>query len=245
MPYLDSKIDKHYKNCINPVGKRLYIRDYDDNGKQKFVSWGLTCTTCGVVVKEKYQHGLTPKQLRKREMDRKLEGSKYAKTFEKLTGRPYASWKERFERSQKYKVMKKLKRLQRRRLGKDPMTPQETGLRRRIRGFKNLYYIDNLYWSLKDENSINWSEDLSERFLNITPRPTINELVQVIKSSPLGRYNNGSLVYRNRGYVPNPDKEGWLKYDKEAYKKLLKSEAQKRIEIMEDIIKSREVKQNE
>ena len=91
MPYLDNKVEKHKPKCANPVGKRLYIRDYDEEGKQRFVPWGLTCTTCGVIVKEKFKPNLTPKEFEAREIERKrnmkLEGTKYAKTFEKLTGR--------------------------------------------------------------------------------------------------------------------------------------------------------------
>jgi hypothetical protein len=34
--------------------------------------------------------------------------------------------------------------------------------------------------------------------------------------------------YNHRGIVPDPKKAGWLKYDKEAYIKILKQEAQKR-----------------
>ena len=69
MPYLDSKIEasKHKKNCINPVAKRLYIRDYDDRGKQRFISWGVTCTTCGVIVKENYEPNLTSERMSPKE----------------------------------------------------------------------------------------------------------------------------------------------------------------------------------
>ena len=63
MPYLDSKIErnKHTKACNNPVGKRLYIRDYNDKGKTCFVSCGLICTTCGVVIKRKLSTKFDPK----------------------------------------------------------------------------------------------------------------------------------------------------------------------------------------
>ena len=46
-------------------------------------------------------------------------------------------------------------------------------------------------------------------------------------------------IFRNRGYVPHPEKPGWLKYDREAYLELLKSEAQKRNEMMQEIIRER------
>ena len=111
MPYLDSKIEtsKHKKSCKNPVGKRLYIRDYNDKGKPSFVSWGLTCTTCGVVIKENYNPNLTPKQLKDRENHKKLEETKLIKRLG-LTD----SWEERLESHQRYKTARKLRRLQRR-----------------------------------------------------------------------------------------------------------------------------------
>ena len=43
----------------------------------------------------------------------------------------------------------------------------------------------------------------------------------------------------HRGYVPDPDRPGWMKYDREEYLKILKQEAQKRIELMLQIMKSR------
>jgi hypothetical protein len=69
MTNLDSEIkgSKHKRNCINPVAKRLYIRDYDDKGKQRFVSWGMTCITCGVIVKDNYEPNLMPERMAPKE----------------------------------------------------------------------------------------------------------------------------------------------------------------------------------
>jgi hypothetical protein len=90
----------------------------------------------------------------------------------------------------------------------------------------------------------------------------MKELEQVIYCSPVGRYNNGSDVYRSRNKIPDPDKPGWLKYDYShwvsdpdnpaklkyddslgisEYQKLLEHEAKKRQDIMIEIIKSRGV----
>ncbi len=139
MPYLDSKILKHNEGCTNPVGKRLYIRDYDEEGKQRFVSWGLTCTTCGVVVKEHYEHNLSPKQLEYKERYDKPErkGSKYAKTFQKLTGHPPPTWEQKLEGRQKRAVTRKLARL--RRLQSGPISHRENGLRKKVRHLKRFY----------------------------------------------------------------------------------------------------------
>lgn len=243
MPYLDNKIEKHKPKCANPVGKRLYIRDYDDDGKQRFVRWGLTCTTCGIIVKEKFKTNLTPKQIRSREMDRKLEGSKYSKTFEKLTGRTPSSWEERLEREQKRKIAKKLERLQRKKLGPEPISPRESGLRTRIRNLKDFYQMQSYYWGHPDNKKtldFGWDEKLVEQFLNLSPRPSTSELEDIFNGPEFAIDVDSQRKFRSRGFVPNPDKPGWLKYDKDAYLELLTSEAQKRKEMMQDIIKRKE-----
>jgi len=140
MPYLDSKIDKHYKNCDNPVGKRLYIRDYDDKGKQKFVSWGLTCTTCGVVVKEKYERNLTKVERRYHD-------------------------KETLEWSRKRKIEHKLFRLKRRKGGPDSVTYREEKLRKRLTGM-GIFCKDMFQ---KGHSGIPWDDELAEQFLNTYP----------------------------------------------------------------------------
>ena len=132
LPYLDHKIElnKHKKTCINPVGKRLYIRDYDEEGKQRFTPWGLTCTSCGVIIKEEIEHNfLTVMQKRNK---------KY------MTEGRFGS-EETYERIQRSKVIEKHKRLRRRRLGPDPITPKENGFRKIIKGYNNLYFVGIYY----------------------------------------------------------------------------------------------------
>lgn len=126
---------------------------------------------------------------------------------------------------------------------KDFISPYEKGLRKRIKGLRKLYY-DNLRWDREnvwtDFATNKWPEDLAEKFLNLQPRPTIEELKQVVYPkglalAPLDSQNQ----YRLRGYVPDPDKPGWLKYDKEEYYRLRRQEALKRLEAMQQIIQSR------
>ena len=45
--------DEKHAFCRNRDTKRLYIRQ-GPKGKQKFVSWGLTCLGCGVIVQEQF-----------------------------------------------------------------------------------------------------------------------------------------------------------------------------------------------
>lgn len=66
MPYLQSKIKKHNDGCKRPSARRLYIRDYDTKGKQRYIPYGITCLSCGVQVFEKLQHNLTAIELKKK-----------------------------------------------------------------------------------------------------------------------------------------------------------------------------------
>ena len=79
---------------------------------------------------------------------------------------------------------------------------------------------------------------LCEKFLDIKPRPTIEELEQVLYP-PGGLWLTSQNQFTRRGVVPDPDRPGQWKYDREEYLKILKQEAQKRIEIMLKIMKSR------
>jgi hypothetical protein len=96
----------------------------------------------------------------------------------------------------------------------EAITDRERGLRVRIKHFPRLYEADTWHWRWPGEDwSIDWPAGLCEEFLNLEPRPTIEELKQVVYSSPLGRHNNCSDFFKRRGYIPDPDKPGYLKYD--------------------------------
>ncbi|HEY6668515.1 MAG TPA: hypothetical protein VI033_05110 [Candidatus Nitrosopolaris sp.] len=117
---------------------------------------------------------------------------------------------------------------------KDIITPTEMGLRRRIKYFKSLYEYAPLYFGI----TIDWPNGLCEKFVDINPRPTIGELNQVL-SPPGGLGLTSQNQGIHRGYVPDPDRPGQWKYDNEEYLKILKQEAQKRIELMLQRMKSR------
>ncbi len=92
------------------------------------------------------------------------------------------------------------------------ISPKENGMRRRIKGFNKLYENDS-YYSSRLKYLIGWDKGICERFLNSEPRPTIQEMEQVIYSSPLQRYNNGSDFYRMQQKVPLEGKPGFFKKD--------------------------------
>jgi hypothetical protein len=110
------------------------------------------------------------------------------------------------------------------------------GLRRRIKYFKSLYECAPLYCGI----NIDWPNGLCEKFLDIKPRPTIEELEQVLYP-PGGLWLTSQNQFTHRGFVPDPDRPGRMIYNKEEYLKTLKQEAKKRIELMLQVMKSREI----
>ena len=110
------------------------------------------------------------------------------------------------------------------------------GLRRRIKYFKSLYECAPLYSGI----NIDWPNGLCEKFLDIKPRPTIEELEQVLYP-PGGLWLTSQNQFTRRGVVPDPDRPGRMIYNKEEYLKTLKQEAKKRIELMLQVMKSREI----
>jgi hypothetical protein len=122
---------------------------------------------------------------------------------------------------------------------RDDISPEENGLRRRIKGFKQLYKNAGFYWG---DSSIAdcWSDERTEKFLDLNSPPTITELGRVAEPPGLViRPLTSQNQYIRRGLVPDPEKPGWLKYDKEAYIKILKQEARKRQQMMHQIIETR------
>jgi cytochrome c2 len=124
---------------------------------------------------------------------------------------------------------------------KEGITPEENGLRRRIKGMKKLYEYSSSYW---DTPSIAdyWNSGLADRFLNLNPRPSVAELRQVIYLSGLvvGLTSQNQNIWR--GYVPDPQKPDAMKYDEKEYLKTIRLEAKKRNDAMKQIINNRSTK---
>jgi len=118
------------------------------------------------------------------------------------------------------------------------MTPKENGLRRRLRGMKKLYEHVAADFFISDPSiSTCWDNELTEKFLGLYPRPTVDELRQVVLASGLAM---GLTEYQKRyswkGFVPSIEHPHAWKYDKKEYLRILRSEAQKRQDIMRQII---------
>jgi hypothetical protein len=91
---------------------------------------------------------------------------------------------------------------------KQRIRPMEAGLRRRIKGFYNVYKHGVRTGDINRRYRIYWPADLSQKFLDIKPRPTLKELDQVVY--PFGHYMRkyGDLWHRER------NKEGLEKVQK-------------------------------
>ena len=115
---------------------------------------------------------------------------------------------------------------------REAITPQEKGLRRRVRGFKRLYDYARYYFenSLGEDAIIHWPNGLIEQFLDLNPRPTISELSQVVYPEGLIlRPLNSQNQFTGRGYAPDLKIPGRLQYNPGEYTKLRRHEAQRTI----------------
>jgi hypothetical protein len=217
LPYVDSQIpwESHSENCPNPVAKRLYIRDYDKKGNQRFVPWGVTCTNCGVILKQSYEHNLTKKQVSdekfQKEFHERLEKRQGFK--DSLFAGPRLSKEEVERRHMRWAKERKIRRRKLQMLGGSRMSLQEVGLRRRVKELKRMYENDCYHFKVL-KNMINWDDELVEKFL--ATRPTLTSLDSVLRCPPLYRSNN-KIANRFRGYIPDPNKPGYLKRDRSHY----------------------------
>jgi hypothetical protein len=122
------------------------------------------------------------------------------------------------------------------------MTPEENGLRRRLLGMKKLYEHVAADFYISDPSiSKWWDNELTERFLSLYPRPTIEELKQVVHLAGLVIGLTSENRYSWKGYVPSPENPLKWKYDKTEYLRILHSEVRKRQDVMRQIIERREL----
>jgi hypothetical protein len=112
----------------------------------------------------------------------------------------------------------------------------EKSLRARIRGLENRYLGASVTWS-NDSMENCWDSELAEKFLNLNPRPTVEELRLVLQGSRIGF--NSKDPYRAQGDVPDPQNPGKQKYDTKEYRRIILMEAEKCKEIMQKIIQER------
>jgi hypothetical protein len=148
------------------------------------------------------------------------------------------------------------------------ITPYLRKLRNKIRRFNELYRKDYRQGHSKPDDVILFPADLSEKFLNITnPKPTKNELESVIKPLNWDVHSNLHRTTRFKGeicfipseyaetisdfikldscWIPIPNKPGYvtLNYYNQCceWSKMLKYEAEARIQKILEIMKSRGV----
>jgi hypothetical protein len=124
------------------------------------------------------------------------------------------------------------------------MSPKEVGLRRRVQNLYKIYHVSvgRLTDPLSDLNTFYLDRKVVAKFLNLDPRPTIEELRHVLFSPELKLRLNSQNQLRKEAWIPNPEKPGWFKRDRRPYHeylKLVKADAQKQEQIMQQVIQSR------
>jgi hypothetical protein len=128
------------------------------------------------------------------------------------------------------------------------MSPKEVGLRRRVQNLYEVYRVSvwRLTNPLPDLDTFSVDDYLDRKvvakFLNLDPRPTVQELRQVLFSPGLKLGLNSQNQLRKEARIPNPEKPGWIKRDRRPYHeylKLVKADAQKQQEIMQQAVQSR------
>src|SRR5918993_2979777 len=129
------------------------------------------------------------------------------------------------------------------------MSPKEVGLRRRVQNLYKIYHLSvwRLTSPLPDLETFSVDDYLKRevvaKFLSLNPRPTIQELMGVLYPPGLQLGLDSQNLIRKEAWFPDPEKPGWLKHDKPPYKNYLsvvKSDAQKQQQAMQQIINSRE-----
>jgi hypothetical protein len=128
------------------------------------------------------------------------------------------------------------------------MIPKEVGLRRRVQNLYGVYHVSvwRLMYLSQDLNTFSVDDYLDRKvvakFLDLDPQPTIEELRHVLYSPELKLGLNSQNQLRKEAWIPNPEKPGWFKRDKHPYReylKLVKADAQKQQQIMQQVVQSR------
>ncbi|MGH9983830.1 MAG: hypothetical protein ACRD8W_07735 [Nitrososphaeraceae archaeon] len=105
----------------------------------------------------------------------------------------------------------------------EAFTPEEIGLRRKIKGFRDVYYY---------QRNIDWPYDLSDVFLQIkNPRPTYKQLKKIVY--PFGDLDRWK-------WVSCPDRPGWSMRNPNMGE-IRKNEAEERKRLMLELMKERRI----
>lgn len=197
--------EEHKPYCLKPKIKRRYERDYDNKDKRTWVLVSLRCTGCGRIVEIPRIPNLT-----KRQRD------KLAKNMPKLPNlnENLDSRINEEDIDNEYLYTEKARQVERTKDVQPVISPKEKRMRQNVKELNGIYKKDE-----KDcprlKGKINWDRKLVDRFLDC--RPTIDEMRKLLLWPPLTRDSRkrGNKV---RGWIPNPDNFGSLKYDHDTFK---------------------------
>jgi len=238
LPYLDRQVppEDHKPNCPSSKIVALYERVYNDKGKRTWDIRALECINCGVILKIPHKYN-TKRQDTKLKNTPKLQ--KILSENERLEIDKIISFRERTKAVQ------------------HAITRTEKKDRAKIKAFNRMYKNDEKYCP-RLKGKIGWNPGLVERFLD--SRPTYHEIQTLLYLQPLKRRNN-RYANRSRGWVPNYENYGYLKFDKDCYivkrhqkshdpelivdpdtlsdyENLVINEASRRMKYMEEVIKN-------
>jgi hypothetical protein len=85
---------------------------------------------------------------------------------------------------------------------------------------KNRYEDASVTW-LNPLIANYWDSELAEKFLNLNPRPTVEQLRLILQWCRIGF--NSKNPYKAQGFVPDPQNPRRMKYDKDEYLRILQS----------------------
>lgn len=247
MPYLNSKIrpEDHKQGCPKSKVMRLCAKGNNKKGNRTWITRGLECLNCGVVIMHPYQHIPTKKQRDKQIMSmpklpKILNENENFQIPKNKVEIEYESIQ--FTKEMQIKSLKQLRTTD----IQNVISRKERKYHNKVRALNTMYKNDEKRCPCL-KGKINWDPKLVERFLDV--RPLYYEIIAVLQWPPLWRDNN-RWASRYRGWIPSsfghitsdldyftylenkqdPDKQS-------TWEKLVIEEARGRMKHMETIIK--------
>jgi len=200
--------EQHKPHCIKPKIISRYERGYDDENRRTWVLASLKCVGCGVIVELPHKPSITTKQK-----------EKFMKNMPKLP--TYETLKEDLELDSQVNneeidneyLYTEGKHQTRTKDVQPVINDEEKRLRSRVRELNGIYKNDEKFCP-RLKGKIGWDPKLLERFLDT--RPTLDVIRKLLLWPPLLR-NSRRRGNKKRGWIPDPDNWGYIKYDFNCY----------------------------
>lgn len=181
-------MDNHKDDCVDPHVIRLYGKKY------RYEPYCLTCTSCDAFQKTNFDPKFKSRIAKmSREYIPEENIDRIVKANEAWYGRKFTI-EQILKRNRAEAIINKCRRQereQRKLLGESPITPEEQGLKKRIRNLETFYEKA----SSQLNTDLGWDRELLRRFLLC--RPTIKELESLLNIGWLRRPQ--LLFHESRG----------------------------------------------